>query len=43
VSRIEIAHGRVQWKKIYLLGQARLESLATTYSNRDTLPASDDR
>jgi hypothetical protein len=38
-----MAHGRVQWQKIDFLGQARLESLATTYSNRVTLPAPDDR
>jgi hypothetical protein len=43
VSRIEMAHGSVQWQKIYFLGQARLKSLGTKSSNRATLPAPDDR
>jgi len=37
-----MAHCSVQWQKIYFLGQARLESLGTMYSNRATLPAPDD-
>jgi len=32
-----MAHGSVQWQKIYFLGQLRLESLGTTSSNRTTL------
>jgi hypothetical protein len=43
VSRIEMAHGNVQRQKIYFLGQARLESLGTTSSNRATLPSPGDR
>ena len=37
VSRIEMAHGSVQWQKIYFLCQARLESVGTTCSYRTTL------
>jgi hypothetical protein len=43
VSRIGVAHGSVQWQKMYFLGQSRLESLGTTSSYRATLPAPDDR
>ena len=32
-----MAHGSVQWQKIYFLGQMRLESLGTTSGNGATL------
>ena len=38
-----MAYGIMQWQKIYFLGQASLESLGTTSTNRATLPGPDDR
>ena len=32
-----MAHGSVQWQKIYFTGQTRLESVGTISSNRTNL------